>query len=273
MNELLNTDNQTPQTDTDTTKDDFVAELLADKPSDKLNKDNKSTLEKDTSDDSAEKPKKPVKLQSMAELAEKLGLKVEDLYNIEVPMMGDGQKMTIGQLKDSITEVKTFEAGKLAFEEEKVAFEQGSLRAKEEMTTILNKLKEVIPQKHFETLMKAGLQEHSQKLNEQKKKVFELVPEWSDRDVLSKDVGDINSHLEPYFGKNALGQFNNANLIKYIRDNMKRQQRVDSALKKMMEVPPKSTSNSKKAPTKVTPIKTGKYVDPRKQFVDSLFDQ
>lgn len=252
----------------------FVDELLGENK-EILNTNDSSveTLKLNKShDDGAEKPIESVKPRSIAELAEKYQLKLEEVYELEVPMTGDGNKMTIGQLKDSIQELKTFEANKLAFEEDKIKTELAQTRAKDELTSIIQGLRGVIPTKHFETLMKAGQEEFRAKLNAERQKIFEIVPEWNDKDVLAKEVLEINDYLEPYFGKKALLNFNNAQLLRLFRDAAKREARVKAAIAKMTEVAPKSKPASKQTATKSksnsNPI--GK-VDPRRAFVDGLF--
>jgi hypothetical protein len=265
---------QTEQTVAPATNDDlsFIESLLADPEVEKeLNKDTEAP-EKAASDDGAEKQKETVKPRSLAEAAERLGLKVEDLYTLEVPLAGDGSTTTLGKLKDDMVQYKGFEATKLAFEEEKLQFELGSTRAKEELGTIIGKLKGAIPEKHFETLLEAGRREHTAKLNEQKAKVFEYIPEWQNREVLAKDVSEINEFLEPYFGAKAFDQFNNAKMIKLLRDVTKREARVRAAVAKMTEVTGKAAPNaSKKSPPKNAPVSRHAKVDPRKAFVDGLF--
>ena len=282
LGELVNKQlNQTEQTQTENDSpsvedNEFLNALLDDgKSLTELNKDN--TPPEKAGADEVEKPTENVKPRSIAEVAEKLGLKIEDVYSLEVPLAGDGSnnKITISQLKDSVEQLRTFEAQKLAFEEDKVAFETGTTRAKDELTTIVNKLKDVIPPKHFESLIKAGRDEYSSKLNEQRAKVFEFIPEWKDKDVLTKEVEEINTFLEPYFGKKAFKQFNNAMMIKLLRDTTKREMRVKAAIEKMREVTPNVKSASRKAPVKKETPRSmvGNKVDPRKAFVDGLFNK
>lgn len=268
VDEILNQTQDNTKSETPSTEDnDFLNALMGEDTS-ALNKDTKATEKLPT--DGAER-QEPVKPQSIAEVAERLGLKVEDVYALEIPLAGDGSKITIGKLKDQIEDVKLLEVNRLKFEEERVQFEAGATRAKDELATIVSKLKEAIPAKHFETLMEAGRAEHTAKLNEQRAKVFEYIPEWNDRDTLAREVAEIDAFLEPYFGKKAFAQFNNAKMIKLLRDVTKREQRVRQAISKMTEVIPESKSASRKAPTKtVTPTRRTS-VDPRREFVDNLF--
>lgn len=268
----LETQSQTQQSEVPSAdENEFLNALLGEDPN-ALNTNTDSPEKVETTNDGAEKPVEPVKPHSIAEVAEKLGLTVEEVYALEVPLTGDGKKMSIGQLKDSIGELKAFEGHKLAFEEEKVKFEVGATRAKDELSTIVSKLKEVIPPQHFETIMKAGRDEYTAKLNAEKAKVFEYIPEWQDKDTLAKEVEEINEFLEPYFGKKAFAQFNNAKMIKLLRDTTKRELRVRQAIARMTEVTPSSKAASKKAPAKAAskPI-LGRSQDPRKAFVDGLF--
>lgn len=255
------------------TSDDeaFINSLLGDEPVNALN--STPETEKPTVDDGAEKQKQTAKPVSIQEVAEKLGLKVEEVYALEVPLAGDGSKVTIGQLKDSIDELKTFEVKRLQFEEEKVQFEAGATRAKDELSAIVTKLKGVIPQQHFETLIEAGRAEYANRMNQEKAKVFEYIPEWTNKDTLVKEVSEINEFLEPYFGKDAFKQFNNAKMIKLIRDATKREQRIKAAIAKMTELTPTPKSNSRKAPVKTEQPRrmAGSKVDSRREFIDSLF--
>lgn len=267
----LETTSQPQKAETPSVEDnEFLSALLGEDPA-VLNKDT-TAAEKPQVKDGAEKPTEPVRPRSIAEVAERLGLKVEEVYELEVPLTGDGQKMTIGRLKDSISELKAFEGHKLAFEEEKVKFENGATRAKDELSTIVKRLKDVIPPQHFESVMKAGRDEYTAKLNEERAKVFEFIPEWQDKDTLAKEVEEINNFLEPYFGKKAFSQFNNAKMIKLLRDTTKRELRVRQAIAKMTEVTPTAKAASKKTPVQTdTRRSSGKTQDPRKAFVDGLF--
>jgi|SRR6478609_6513743 len=220
----------------------------------------------------SESSKKNTKPLSIAEVAEKLGLKVEDVFGLEIVMDGDGKKVTLGQLKDHMKGLRQYEVDKLTFEESKASFDRDAMKTKNELLSIVTKLKGVIPQGHFDAIVNAGREEMATKQHEQQKMLKTLIPEWNDKAVAMSDGKALNEYLEPYFGKGSRGfdSLNNAALIKFVRDSWKREQRVQKALAGMVEGNKRPTPASKKnSPPKVETKKTG-YVDPNRVLIDSL---
>lgn len=203
----------------------------------------------------AETQQKPeVNPKSLQALAEKLGVEVKDLYDIEVPSAKEGESFTLGKLKDEMTRRDEFTARELQWEEARVRKESEFRTAQNELRTLLNAL----PPSAIKPEILALAREKAEATTRvERERTLEAIPEWKNRDVLKQEMDDIVEHLKLY-GVEHLAQQMDHRLIKYLRENQKRERRLTEALALVEKTKPASIGKSRpnSAPKKEAPKTT-----------------
>ena len=117
-----------PKVDGGTATEKTVAEALAE-------------AEGPTDSGESQKTVKPPK--TLSELAERTGIKVEDLYAIEIPAAADGgESHTFGKLKDLAASESDHAGRELELEERRVKFGNDQAKARAELEIVLKSLPE-----------------------------------------------------------------------------------------------------------------------------------
>lgn len=188
--------------------------------------------------DSPEKGK-PTDLKS---LAERLATKPEDLYAIKVPMP-NGESRTLGELKDLAAKQDEFTLRELEFEEERQRKEGELIRAQDELREMLAALpKEAIKPEMLDKIR----QKHEATLKLEREKTLDVIPEWRDEDRRTEDVRGMIEHLKGYgFPENYLTNVVSHRMLRYIRDNWLREQRIRKALEAVKTGKPPATTTGK----------------------------
>lgn len=185
------------------------------------------------------------KPKTLTELAERLGVEVKDLYDLEIP--SDKLKgLTLGKLKDHMAERETFTTRSLKFEEDAAQKEADFSRAQLELQTLLQALpKEAItPQ-----LREAVRQKHEAALSVERKRTLDAIPEWRDESLRTTDLAAMVEYLTGFgFPKEYLAQVNDHRALKFIRTAWQREQRLRKALELVSEQKPAALGKSKDAP-------------------------
>lgn len=171
-------------------------------------------------------PKGPPK--NFDDLAKRLGVKVQDLYAIEFPDATSGESRTIGQLKDVLGERTDFEVEQLRFEEHRTKQEQEIIRAQADLRQLLS----MLPRSAIKPeLVQAIADKQELTARQERRNTLNVIPEWSDEQAEAKDRSEMAEHLAAYgYPKGYLDNINDHRTLKYIRDNMRRQQRIERAL-------------------------------------------
>jgi len=189
-----------------------------------------------------EKSVEKTKPKNLNELAERLGVEVKDLYDMEIP--SDKLKgMTLGKLKDHMAEREKFTIETLKFAEDKAAKETGFLRAEQELQTLLATMpKELLKPE----MIAAAKAKHESIVTTERQKTIEIIPEWRDPVIREKELGDMATHMQAYgFPENYLMSIVDSRTMRYIRDNWQRKVRIDKALADVVERRPANISKSK----------------------------
>lgn len=182
------------------------------------------------------------KPKGLKDAAERLGLKPEDLYAIEVPM-SDGKVKTLGQLKDAAAKEGDLSVRELAFEESRTKRESDLIRAQSELRELVSALpaSAVKPE-----VLEAVRQKHEAIMKRERAKTLEAIPEWQDEAKRNEEIEGIMSHLEGYgFPKNYLQTIYDHRALRYIRENFLRETRIRKALEQVQQVRPTSTPKAK----------------------------
>lgn len=162
---------------------------------------------------------------SLKNLAEKAGVAVEDIYDIEVPT-GDGQEpMTIGDLKDSFTALTKLETTKQTFEDTRTDFENEMIRARAELQGIIQLLPEVPAE-----LIQRAATEYAQTQDNERQALFRIRPEWRDPEAFARAQESILESVSEYgFSKAELNQVVDHRLTKLLWDFHTLRERVREA--------------------------------------------
>jgi hypothetical protein len=213
-----------------------IARLLGE-PTDKVDAEESSAPGK-----AAEKPKDAKPPKALKELAERLELKPEDLYAIEIPM-SDGKSKTLGQLKDLAGKEGDLTARELRIEEERTRKESDLLRSQNELRELVSALpKDALKPE----VVNAIRQKHEQHVSTERARTLELIPEWRDETKRTEEIAGMVEHLKGYgFPAQYLQAIYDSRALKYIRENMLREQRIRKALEQVQPAKPAATTKSK----------------------------
>lgn len=191
--------------------------------------------------------------KTLAELAETLGVKVEDLYAVEFRdgAEGKGKPHTLGELKDLLAKDTDHDARELEFLERKTKTENELLRAKQDLSYILQR----IPKQHLTAEMATKARAERERIERvESQRTLEEIPEWADEATRESERDAMSAHIQQYgFGPADLDRIIDHRMVKMIRDSWQRSERVRKALEKVKE-------GNKAAPSKRTaggPAKRG----------------
>lgn len=175
------------------------------------------------------------KPKTLDALAEGLGVKVEDLYDLKISMGNDLEPMTLGALKDNAKDTGSLEVQRLAFEESKAKKETDFLRAQGE----LNEIVSMLPREAIKPeLVNAIKDKHAKLAQRERSLTLQAIDEWSDEDKETSDRTAMGEYLSQYgFPTHYLQNVLDHRMLKFIRDSMQRKQRIDRALAKVQEIP------------------------------------
>lgn len=182
-------------------------------------------------------------------LAERLGVKPEDLYAIEVPM-ANGTSVKLGELKDAYADRENTARKELELEERRIKIEAELTRAKSEIETLIKELPpEVLKPEFLERVRKDALAARER----ERRAVMEAIPEWADEETRTRELQGIVEMLQDYgYSPKYLEQSLDSRLIRLARDSWLRKMRIERALAAVKRVEPVSMGKSRKAPPRDT---------------------
>jgi len=179
--------------------------------------------------DSGESRKTVKPPKTLNELAERTGIKVEDLYAIEIPASEDGgESQSFGSLKDLAASESDHAGRELQLEERRVKFGHDQAKARAELEIVLKSLPEgaIKPE-----VLAQARREREVMLDREAVRVLDVIPEWSNDDIKRADLVGIGEHMEQYgYEKGHVDQVADHRMLRYMRDNFKRMKLVEKAL-------------------------------------------
>lgn len=205
--------------------------------------------EETPADDDESEPRKPKKPKNLGELAESLGVKESDLYAIEIPSSRAGEKpFSLGALKDLMKQRDDFAVATLKLDEDRRAHEREKVLAEEELREVLNLLPaEALSDKAMKKL-REGLDAKRAKA---RAAIMTHIPEWKDPTVRESDLKAITEHLHGYgIGEHFILANLDANVLRFVRDSVKRAETVRKALEAVEERRKSTPGAGKKAAPK-----------------------
>lgn len=216
--------------------DDFTSALRANMPADASAADDDRDDDDELVDDdggdgdtaSKRKPKskKPKNLEAAAEA---LGIKVEDLYTLEIPSARQGEKpYTLGALKDLAATQDDFSVRSLTLDSDRRTFERERVTALGEIREIMGHLPADALKPEALQKLRAGIEtKHARERGE----IVKVIPEWRDEAVRVADLKAMVAHLGTYgMPETFLMEHFDHRTMRYVRDSMRIMQAVDKAL-------------------------------------------
>lgn len=175
------------------------------------------------------------KPETINEFAEMHGVDVKDLYAMKFNFgEGDGESRTLSELKDIASNANQFEVDRLTFEETKTKRETDFVRANAELQDLVNMLPKnaVTPE-----LLQVIANKRAAAVEREHGLTLTAIPEWNDSDKEATERTSMREHLSAYgFAPGYLDSIADHKTLKYIRDNMQRQQRIERVLAQVKQV-------------------------------------
>lgn len=161
-------------------------------------------------------------------VAEKLGVDVADLYNLEIQMPDNGESMKLSELKDLATEHTRGNMERLAWETEATKQRNELANGRQELQQMLG----MIPaQMRTPEMLQRARQELAQSKEIETRALLDRVPEWRDPKVFEADQPVILEHIEQFgFGADDWGGLLDHRLQAYVRHNAMRERRIAELL-------------------------------------------
>lgn len=168
---------------------------------------------------------------SLKALAEKLGVDPADLYAVKVPMGGDAEPLTLGELKDIAKGAADLTVERLRFDEEVTAHRKQTTKDRSDLQALVA----MLPREALSPAMvKAARDAGEAYTKEQGRLLGELVPEWSDEDAFKRDQEMIVRHVKAAgWTEQDLNGVQDARLLAYFRQQARREARMVELLGRM----------------------------------------
>lgn len=214
--------------------------------------DDADTIEFDSEPSSKPKLKPP---KTLKELSEATGLSEEDLYKMAVPDGSEeGKSYSLSELKDAATKLNGVELRELELEE-RASTREASLNR---MQSEIEELFKLIPEK-FRTpeLVEQISSKREATILRERQKALQVIPEWNDQTTREKEIGGIIEHLADYgLPPSYLQGVADHRLLRYIRENWRRHDRVTKALAMVNEKFPRTPGSKPNPKGKTAPKET-----------------
>jgi hypothetical protein len=170
-------------------------------------------------------------IESIDGVSKRLGVKPEDVYKVKVPMPNGAEALTIGELKDRIGELVSFETRETQFDERRKKSEGDLLRGQTELREILGQIpKEHVPAGIVDKLRKS----HEKTLVRERALTLEHIPDWDGvkgDDRKAEDVAGMSELLGEYgFDDTFIDTVVDHRAMKMIRDYYIQTKRIRKAL-------------------------------------------
>lgn len=169
---------------------------------------------------------------SLAELAESAGLTTEQIFELQVPMPDGAEPIKLGQLKDSAAEFATLGEQTTELDDRRQDFENEMIRARQELTEVIQLLPEVPPE-----LIAQAKAKHTAHLDAERQALLGVKPEWADPKVYAAAQDEILEAVADYgFHRADLDLVLDHRLTKLLHDFAGMKARIGRANAAMKEV-------------------------------------
>ncbi len=172
------------------------------------------------------------KAETLADLAEQLGVKPDDIYKLKIPMRDDGTMVTLGALKDQAGKALDLDEQSAEIEERRTAFENDMLRSRQQLNDIVSLLPEVPP-----ALVEQARAAQIEVTDRERNALLEIMPAWRDDAVYQSARDDILAAVADYgFQRFDLDSVVDHRLTKLLHDFAGMKQRIAAANAKAKEL-------------------------------------
>ena len=172
------------------------------------------------------------KVESLADLAEQLGVKPEEIYKLKIPMREDGTVLTLGELKDQAGKALDLDDVSAEINERRTTFENDMIRSKQELADIVSLLPEVPP-----SLIEKARAAHFDTVERERNALLDILPEWKDDQKYAAARGEMLEAVADYgFTAADLDLVIDHRLSKLIWDFTGYKKRIDAANAKAKEI-------------------------------------
>ena len=185
---------------------------------------------------------------TLESLAEKLDMKVKDLYDLEIPM-GDGEPMKLGMLKDLAAEAGDVKLAREQIELKKLENDNEIMAARAEMGQIVSMLGgQVTPQ-----LLERARSEMNLMAERERRATLDAIPEWKDPDTYAREREKITDHLRGYgISQAEISTIHDHRILKMVADATRDRMKIKGALENATTIrqapgKPGSTANKQAA--------------------------
>lgn len=225
-----------------------LRELLSAEPREPVGNDGGSDDGGVDPQDEQDKPKPKGKPKTLDDVAARLGIDVADLYKLEFGARGDGERHTLGSLKDMLAESETHATERMAWHEDRTRQQSELMQERRELEELLVALPEDLKTQKVRDAMKAR---YHARVQTERARMLDVIPAWKNSEVLSAELAAIEQHLASY-GLDAsfiMQAASSHRAMRYLRENWLREQRVQKALAQVKELPKKPTPNASRSTT------------------------
>lgn len=224
---------------------DNLFELLEDKPA------ADATLEGGKKDGvAAGNGDKDAKPTMFNDLAESLGMELDDLYKLQVTTV-DGKTVTIEDMKALQGTQDDLTIRELEFEETRTAKEGALRQAQNELAEIVAGLPNGTLKPEVMEKLRA---KNAARIEVEQSRTLAAIPTWNDEATRTADLVGMSTHLERFgFPTGYLASVSDHRMYVFIRESHLREQRIKNALAKVRAGKPNPTTPSRtvgKAPDK-----------------------
>lgn len=196
------------------------------------------------------RPRKGVP-KDLDELAERLGVEVEELYGVELTLGGKGKRVKLSELKDSASSAADLEARELEFEESRIERENALLRERQELDWAIAQMPATDPR--FKAVRDRAAAELKKMRDGAERAMLDTIREWKDPAVRTRELDELNAFVQQYgFDAGSIGRIHDPKLMKLLRDSMLREQRIRAALQQTKGRAPRPAA-SENPPQRRTP--------------------
>lgn len=214
------------------------------------NPEDASSLEIDLEERTPDDPSKPI--DSIDRLIARNKLTPEQAYAIKVPMPNGAEALSIGELKDKISELSEFEGRVLEFDERRIKQEGELLKSQQQIRDLVS----VLPKDALAPAVLDKLRTQQEAtVNVEKRRTLEHIPSWRDEKSRNADIELMQETLADYgFDESFLHTVVDHRAIKFIRDSCLMRARIKKSLESVRDPQGKNKKPSAKAKPAVRPV-------------------
>lgn len=184
-------------------------------------------------------------------LAERTGIEIDQLYDVQVAMGQGREPLKLGELKDYVNELHTLDDRREALITQQIEHENAMLRDQQEIAMIVEAIGEVP-----ESLRALAAEKQSLNLAKQREQLLQIFPEWADQRQYVDDRSKMVDRISRYgLTEQDLGLVQDARWIKVIADLTRyaaEAEQADAKQKRLRKIPKPVPRTRRRPPSKAT---------------------